>query len=193
MLQEVFTEPLGPSTGPDIAVFKRFQSFWPSVQISEYQPGIADPEIALVLQSDAAEMISFAAEQLQQIQPRDDYRELLELVILFLGGVPERGVHIYKPGELHRARFMAKLIYSYKVYLFRRSNFKLTNAEKRGLSAVCIFGIQVYVKSWFRSCLPAVAPANDLQLLKRLASIDTKPAKTAALVSERRTCCPLLF
>ena len=103
MLQEVFTEALGPSSGPDIAIFKRFQACWPSIHFTEYQPGILDTEIAVAVLDDAADMINFASEQLQQFQPRDDYKELLELVILFLGGVPERGIHFHKPGALHRA------------------------------------------------------------------------------------------
>ena len=52
--------------------------------------------------------------------PREDYRELLELVVLFLGGVAKRvhdgqviniNVQIRKPGAIHRDQFMASCLY----------------------------------------------------------------------------------
>lgn len=40
----------------------------------------------------------------------ENYKEPLELAIIFLGGVFERGVNFRAPGELHRARWMTKAI-----------------------------------------------------------------------------------
>ena len=193
MLAEVFDRVMGPSSGPEIQLFKWFQSFWLNINSTDYKTGTDDPKVAAVVQNLTAEVISFSISQLQQTQPRDDYRELLELVILFLGGVPPHGVHIIKPGALHRARLMAKLIYAYKIFLFRHSEFKLTKRELKGLANLCIFGVQIYVKSWFSSQLSTAAPANDLILLKILSSLDTQAAKGALkkplwppLVFERR-------
>lgn len=90
------------------------------------------------------DILSFSLGQLQTAQSRDDYRELLELVILFLGAVPSRDVHITKPGAMPRARFMAKLIYAHKIFLFRHTDFNLTNREQLCLADTCIFGVQVY-------------------------------------------------
>uniref|UniRef100_UPI00358FE2CB ADAMTS-like protein 2 n=1 Tax=Myxine glutinosa TaxID=7769 RepID=UPI00358FE2CB len=42
-------------------------------------------------------VIDFAKKQLDLNQPRDDYKELLELTILFIGGVPARGIHFRAP------------------------------------------------------------------------------------------------
>lgn len=42
--------------------------------------------------SDVRSVIHFVVDYLQIEQPRDDYRELLELTIIFLGGVPSRGI-----------------------------------------------------------------------------------------------------
>jgi len=179
MLEEVFTVSVGPSSGPDIALFKQFKAFWPAVVTNDYKPGVADPEISTSIQDTASEVMNFCVSQLQKIQPRDDYRELLELVILFLSGVPTRGVHFNKPGAMHRARWMSRLIYSLKIFLFRDGGFKMSEAEKAGVAEVCIFGIQVYVKSWFLSRLPILAPTNDLMLLKLLTSLKSKTAKAA--------------
>lgn len=179
MLEEVFAGAMGPSSGPDIGLFKRFKSFWPHIIISDYKAGTDDPQVAAAVHDNKSEALLFLVSQLETTQPRDDYRELLELAILFLGAEPPRGVHIIKPGALHRARFMAKLIYAYKIFLFRHSDFKLTNREQKGLAEICIFGVQVYLKSWFLSRLPTIAPANDLRLLQTLVSLDSQAAKGA--------------
>ena len=50
---------------------------------------------------------------------RDDYLEFVELCAVFLDGEREGRVFAVKrPGALHKARWMAKLIYSIKICLF---------------------------------------------------------------------------
>jgi hypothetical protein len=61
-------------------------------------------------------MISFAQKQLKQFQPRDDYKELLNLTIIFLGGTPEKGISVRTPAGLHRATWMAKANSSLKFF-----------------------------------------------------------------------------
>jgi hypothetical protein len=41
---------------------------------------------------------------LSRQQPGDDYRELLELTIIFPGDVPPYGIRLTDTGALHRAR-----------------------------------------------------------------------------------------
>ena len=101
MLEEVFSSAMGPSSGPDVGLFKRFKSFWPSLVISDYKAGIEDPQVAAAVHDYQADVISFSMSQLKTSHPRDDHRELLELAIVFLGAVPSCGVHITKPGALH--------------------------------------------------------------------------------------------
>ena len=59
---------------------------------------------------------------LDQAQPMDDYRELLEICVVTLSGVPKRGIRFSRPGALHRARWMANGSYTVKVFLFRGSS-----------------------------------------------------------------------
>ena len=99
--------------------------------------------------------------------PRDDYRELLELSVIFLGGVPAKGFRFMTPGPMHHARWMLKFIYSLKVWMFR-SQFKLTSKEKKGRRDMVIFTIRVYIKAWITVRLAVSAPNNDLLLLKSL-------------------------
>ncbi|KAG7169121.1 hypothetical protein Hamer_G031444 [Homarus americanus] len=45
----VFDHVMGPSTGPDILVFKRFQAFWPNIVQSDYSTAATDQEMDLVV------------------------------------------------------------------------------------------------------------------------------------------------
>ena len=49
---------------------------------------------------------------------RDDYKELVILSILFLGGSCPKGMAFYAPGAQHHARWMAAIIYTIKIALF---------------------------------------------------------------------------
>src|ERR1043165_10289674 len=60
--------------------------------------------------------------------PREDYKELLTLNLIFLGGIPPLGVRFRVPGAYHHARWMSKIIFIMKIYLFRHQ-FKLTKHE----------------------------------------------------------------
>lgn len=50
--------------------------------------------------------------------PREDYRELCELILFYLGGSIPRGFFIRRPGADHHARFMSKAIYILKYIYF---------------------------------------------------------------------------
>jgi len=106
--------------------------------------------------------IDYAHKHLGQSQSRDDYKEFLELVIIFLGAAPARGVRFMSPGAMHHARWMSKVIYSLKIWMFR-AQFKLTPAEQ-----MCVFAVRVYLKAWISAPQASGAPYSDLLLLKTL-------------------------
>jgi len=62
--------------------------------------------VAIDIERDS--VVEFALKNLQERQPGDDYREFLELSVIFLGGTPARGVCFQPPGAMHHARGMAK-------------------------------------------------------------------------------------
>jgi len=76
---------------------------------------------------------------------------------------------------------MSRLIHVYalKIGLFRDAGFKLTKRETQGLVDFCVFGVVVFIKSWFLCRLPTAAPANDLNLLKLLVQVESPSAKGA--------------
>lgn len=167
ILAGVFKESLELMSGPDVAIFKRFQQAWSSLDHNKYKVG-CDNEVAMsALDRDRQDIREFVLSQLTLNHPRDDYFEFLNLVLIFLGDVPPNGVRFRTPGALHHARWMAKALYALKMWMFR-GQFKLTNREAKGLLDVCIFTVLVYVRAWFSAPLSASAPNNDLLLLKSI-------------------------
>lgn len=167
VLAAVTNHLLGPSKGPDIAIFQRFQAQWAFIDQSKYQTGLANEQTVSEIVDNSQHIIAFAQDQLDNYQPRDDYQELLELTIIFLGGAPSSGISFKRPAGLHRARWMAKLIYSLKIWLFR-TQFKLTSREIKGLQEICLFAVQVYIKAWYTAPSPCSAPRQDLWFLKAI-------------------------
>lgn len=172
MLETIVVSGLGPSTGPEILLFKRFKNVWSEMKLQDFQSVKTDPLGYGIVKNLAPEIVAFSKDQLKQYQPRDDYRELLELSIMFLGDVPEKGVSFKAPGGMHRARWMAKAIYSLKIYLFR-GQFNITKREEHGIRDICIFTVVIYIKNWFQSAVANYAPLNDLNLLKDLVNYKT--------------------
>ena len=174
LVSKVFAECFtSASTGPDILLFQRFKKNWRWVITDQFQPFNNNELAAEPLLADRLEVIACCEAQLHNSQPRDDYRELLELTIISLGGIPQRGIHFYYPGALHRARWMARVIYALKIYLFREQ-FQLTASEKTGLRRFVLFTVSTYVCAWFAAPLASAAPSGDLSLLKRLAAYEDK-------------------
>ena len=174
--EKVFTAlKITTSSGPDIAIFQRFKDRWQWIDLTAYETASEMSEIASFKDSS----LEFCQKCLETQQPRDDYREMLELCVIFLGGTPERGIHFIAPGALHRARWMARIIYSFKIWFFRRQ-FKLTVSEEKGIFQFLLFIARVYIHAWFEAPLPSAAPRNDLHFLNSLTSLSNQTVRTAA-------------
>jgi len=160
---------LGQSCGPEVPLFKRFQTQWHFLDQGNYQDASTDETVINSLREVRGSVVSFIRDQLDLVQPRDDYRELLELTLIFLGETPARGARFMKPGAMHQARWMSKVLYSFKMF---RNQFHLTPREEKGLRDICIFIVYLYVKAWITCPKATSAPANDLQFLKDLVSYE---------------------
>lgn len=69
------------------------------------------------------------------------------------------------PGPTSHARWMAKAIYTLKIFLFRQQ-FTLSNKQKSALREMCIFLIKLYIKPWFECTNAIKAPLQDLNFIK---------------------------
>lgn len=106
--------------------------------------------------------------------PRDDYKELMELCLIILGH-PIENYTFKTPGPTHHARWMSKIIYSLKIYLFR-DQFQLSPEEIDNFKEMCLFASLIYIKAWIQCPLASDAAVNDLNFFKQL--------KKYAVVSE---------
>ena len=78
-----------PTSGPDVQLFKRFQNQWQFIDQDNFDHGLLDMGFNATT---VADIVHFCKDQLEQFQPRDDYREFQEFTIIILGGIPKRGI-----------------------------------------------------------------------------------------------------
>ncbi|KAK2710044.1 hypothetical protein QYM36_013645 [Artemia franciscana] len=68
-----------------------FQQYWMFVDQSRFETGMSSDAVSTSVQDIKDSNHEFTKGYLRESQRRDDHREFLELVIIFLGLVPERG------------------------------------------------------------------------------------------------------
>jgi len=96
VLQGVFDEiQLLPSKGPDVPLFKRFKNTWKDIDQTQYLTWLSDASVKEILKDNANEILLYAKNKIEEDLPRDDYQEFLELIIIFLGETPSRGIHFH--------------------------------------------------------------------------------------------------
>ena len=166
------------STGPELLLSKRFKEQWQFMDVEKFQPTSTDPSVEALVESSRVNIIEFAEEQLKLKQRRDDYRGFLELSIIFFGGIPARGIHFQAPGAMHRARWLAKVIYAIKIWLFR-GQFRMTLSEERGIRELAVFAVLIYLKAWISAPRAVEAPLNDFLLMKQLLQYPQAVVSTA--------------
>ena len=132
LLRAAFERKFPNTSGPNVPIFKRFREEWPNFDLNSYDNGLVGLETSLT--GEITRIIEDIKASLKEQQPRSDYKELLELCLVFLG-VGE-GITFKKPGAFHHARWMAKAIYSLKIYLFRES-FQLSKRDEGKFYAIC--------------------------------------------------------
>jgi hypothetical protein len=153
---------MGKTTGPTVLMFKKFQNAWPKINVHNFRSGIENEKVMRHLnQGDISRILDFVRNTLSEQQPREDYRELLELTAIFLGETPSREISFRVPGAFHHARWMAKAIYCLKIFLFR-DEFVLSQKEQNAICDICIFIVSVYIEA------AAKAPYQDFRVLSKL-------------------------
>lgn len=159
ILAKAFAACFGPSTSPEIPLFKRFRDKWEDIPKVNIKP------LAITKKWKAQKEIVVRFLKSVSGFPRDDYKELLELTLVALGETPDK-FSWKKPGPVHHARWMAKMIYAIKIYLLRDhgSSFGLTGEEVKQVKRFVRFGTLMYVKPWFEAPLCVDAAVNDINL-----------------------------
>lgn len=163
VLRSVFEKKLSPSSAPNVGIFERFAKSWPDLNHDSINTSIVDEIVCSQINgTESDDIIQFCYNQLTKSQIRNDYQELLQLAVTFLGA----GRFKFRtPGVTSNARWMSKAIYSLKIYLFR-DQFSLTDKEIDGFRDICIFLIKLYIKPWFGCTNGIAAPLQDLNFIK---------------------------
>ena len=151
-----FEKSVGGSSGPDVLLFKRLKEQWSFMNQGQLKPGPSSEYVQSILTPIRDNILEFAHFQLQEMQCRDDYREFLELSIIFLGDIPARGVRLIVPGEMHHARWMSKILYAIKIWMFR-GQFKLPTGEETGLRDIAVFSVHDHLNAWMMAPLATSA------------------------------------
>lgn len=181
VLKSVFEAKISQvTTNPDIPLFKKFREKWSNIDPEKIQD--CTEKLSCLNISEISKLIEFYRSELNKEIARDDYRELIELSIIFLGGDTEKKFKIRPPGAMHQARWMARAIYSLKISLLS-SQFTISNKDKAALLDVCLFIVTSYVKPWLQCTLAVKAPYQDLCFLKAMKAYEKvdKSISNAAL------------
>lgn len=165
VLRSVFDHKFGSKSGPNVPLFQRFQLAWPTFNLNNFKPGLQDTEVSQHLNNSIECILQFCMTELTKMQCREDYREFLELTVIFLNGTPARGIFFRVPGAIHHARWMSKAIYCLKIFILRHE-YKLNKREYNSVRDICIFIVRCYVKAWFNAPNACFAPRQDLQFLR---------------------------
>ncbi|KAK2713260.1 hypothetical protein QYM36_009210 [Artemia franciscana] len=92
LIGAVFQVCLGSTSAPQVPIFTHFQQYWMFVDQSRFETGMSSNAVSTSVQDIKDSTTEFAKGYLRESQQRDDYREFLELVIIFLGLVLERRI-----------------------------------------------------------------------------------------------------
>ena len=103
VLEKAFTACLGPSSGRDVLLFKRFHAKCESIDGTKPEL-LENCDMSSHLHD--TRLLAQFSRLFDRQHPRGDYREMLELAIIVLVGVPKRGVKIVRPVAMSaRAQF----------------------------------------------------------------------------------------
>ncbi|KAG0730067.1 hypothetical protein GWK47_029052 [Chionoecetes opilio] len=162
VLKDVFEACMGPSSGLNIALFKRLQNRWPIVDQSRPQP-LTPTALSSDKEAHRLEMLGHLKRLLDcGNHPREDYKEIILLSVAYLGGgVP---TSFRAPGAYHMARWMAKAIYAVKIMLFH-DQLEMSRRELAGIRRVAFFVTMVYAKYWNEAMILSYAAKNDLDFI----------------------------
>ena len=192
VLDHVFTDlKIEASKSPEVSLFSRFKKNfsllpesqpqdWCRLDVTTYS--VAAQKVICSLRDDAVQV---AQSNLQQ--KRDDYLEFVELSLVFLDGYPEDRPFSFKQlGAMHRARWMAKVLYSIKISLLQNqiaqlATGKITSRHQPEKIRDFVTFVALIYSSWWLQCSVAIdAPWNDLQFFKNLLQY----SQVSALISK---------
>lgn len=171
------------SKAPTILLFEKFAKRYaePTFQRSSYRGCIKDRFFTVFFDChERQNIIDFCQNLLIRFKnTRSDYIELLKLTVIFFSG-DDCEYTVYVPGPYNRARFMSRIIYSLKIYLYR-GQLNLDTIQLDNVRRLLLFVFKVYFKNWFTINIPVIAPRRDLQMLRAIEAMRESLPITASI------------
>lgn len=177
VLKDVFTLIFGASTASEFTTFQFLKENWETIKRNryEYEPMTFHSPYLRQISSSARGLLTNHAEHF-----RNDYAELIDLSLKFLGENTDKSFHV--PGATNNARWMSRAIYALKSFLFR-AHIGLDDDFEDSLQRFCMFVALIYVKFWDQCSNAADAPYNDIQFLKELDAYKQIDPEVAAIAT----------
>lgn len=164
---------LGETTNPEETTYKRLKDDWN--KILENNIDYDDLEVfdwkkwrGTYLAKRAREVLAYLQSLLENNTfPREDLKELLILVLVWLGVKIERFSFQY-PGAMSHARFLMQSIYSMKIYLLSRQLDIYSDEELRQIKDLAMFVGLFHAPWYFSSPLASSAPMLHLLSISQM-------------------------
>ena len=162
ILKAAFFDVFGEDMSPVYLEFQEFYGQWDEIDKTNYSV------LTLTHQwrRRAKRIIEFCNYHLAREKFRDDYKECIELVLVVLG-CPPKNFTYKKPGAVHKARWMAPIIYTLKIFLFRQQLQK-DDHEQNNLERFVKFIVFVYIEHWILCSFASDTTVMDLKLYKTM-------------------------
>ena len=164
----------GATKAPQKSHYKDFKNAWSTLNLDTSSMVVFDQERYAgnsFLIGKAAESLHWAEINLQKMTfPRDDYRELNELIVVYLGGQVPGGFKPKRKGAMHEARFMADAIYILSMELFSKEHILDTKLSNQ-IHKMAVFIALWHGPNFLRCALASTAPRNDLNYFYDMQSL----------------------
>ena len=172
IIHHVFTNlKIEASKSPEVSLFIRLRDHWELLS----KDCVLDHMETESLTEEAKALIErlksdlFAVYNAKHEFLREDYKELLLLAVAYVDKGTEH-VSFRRPGALHKARWMSKLIYTFKLVLLESQIDNLpkgtitSDSQVPKLRDFALFIAEVYCPWWFECSKSLDAPWNTLKL-----------------------------
>lgn len=160
-----FKEVVMKTVGAGIPIFSQFRKWFRCNNKLKITPAIFSKRAKPILEKNLQALIDFYVKQTNINHRRADHLEVAELALVHLNANPH--YKLKACGADHHARWLSKVIYIFKIMLFK-DHFELSETLVEKFEAMLIYFITIYLKQWFTCESTIHAPKNDLDFLKEL-------------------------
>lgn len=144
---------------------KDIQLHFDNIDHSKYSVLAPRKSIACFIPSKKRKELIVFYESILSSQVRGDYREVGEISSMLLGS--RRRYTAHPPAGDSNARWLSKIIYSAKNYLYQ-DQLNLDTDTIRKLEEFLVFAVYTYLPAWYMTPFLSEATASDLQFAKEL-------------------------